>query len=118
MASTIRVGDHGMQTTGELTSDGSPADISGAAIYLVLTLRGGTDVFMLVEADNDQVGDGDDGTKGHVSYTWQDGDTMDGDEGLYKAGWMVSFGGGELQSFPSAGYGYVAIEPRLGEIAS
>lgn len=118
MGQSIKTGDHGIITSAVLTNDGAPADISGATVRLILKRRGAPaddEPFLDVAASNDQ--DSDE-TMGHVSYTWQDGDTYRDDEGLYKLEWEVTYGGGAVQTFPSGGWNYLALVADQGGTGS
>lgn len=88
---------------------GAPVDIQGASIHLTLTpIRGGAP---LVDgpAENDQNADGADGSKGRVHFEWGAGDTDDA--GTFLGTWTVTYAGGEIQTFPNAGYIAVRITP-------
>ncbi len=58
-----------------------------------------------------QVGDGSDGSKGDVSYSWSAGDTDEA--GLYQGEWEVTFTGGSVETFPNAGFTLIRITPEL-----
>jgi hypothetical protein len=90
---------------------GDPVDIAGATIELTLTpLRGGAPIVSGAgNAENDQVGNGSDGSKGAVHYDPQAGDTDA--PGDYLGQWTATFAGGAVLSFPNAGYLLVTVTP-------
>jgi len=106
---SIKTGDSGVPLQGVLTdSDGNPADLEGAEVRVLMRRRG--DNFQIAaDAENLQVGDGEDGTKGRVAYTWAEEDTVTDNAGLYFVEWEVTFQEGEVQTFPSNGWNKVAI---------
>lgn len=91
-----------------LDAAGDPVDIAGASVDLQLAPVGGGAYVVNDAANNDQVGAGDDGTMGDVSYDWEEavgltlGDTDT--PGYYFGRWVVTFAGGEVQSFPNGGF--------------
>ncbi len=93
--------------------NGDPADIQGKTIHIVVTpIRGGTPIIDS-DANNLQVGDGGDGSKGDVSYgegahPYAAGATDTPGDYLYK--WTAT-GGGLPQSFPNDGYRLLTITP-------
>lgn len=105
----IREGDSGETITDTLKdSSGAAVDISGATVeWAFRPLAGGTGFTR--SASNAQTGDGSDGSKGKVSYVWVSGDTAD--PGYQLANWVVTYGGGEVQTFPNDGYLLVYITP-------
>lgn len=98
--------------------EGNPVDIGGADVIFNLVTFGEVGTVVLSEiANNDQVSDGSDGTRGYVSYEWQDGDTAT--KGAYVAEWEVTFTDGEVQTFPSdQPHVRIWIEQDLGGAAS
>ncbi len=54
--------------------------------------------------------------KGKVKYSWQAADVDTA--GTFLAEWVVTFGGGDVQSFPNEGQLVVEIAPALGSGAS
>ena len=62
-------------------------------------------------ANNDQVGDGSDGSKGKVSYDWVPADTDT--EGKYKAHWEVTYSDGTIQTFPTPGNNTIIFHAEL-----
>jgi len=85
-----------------LDSAGEPIDLSGATVELQLfPVDGGTSSVVSGGDANAQNGDGSDGSMGNVSYDWQSGETDDAD--TYLGYWVVSFGGGDIQTFPNDG---------------
>lgn len=100
----ISQGDSASPLTDTLKdSAGDAVNIQGATVRLtVRPAVGGNPIVNGVVATNDQVGDGTDGTKGHVSYPWQAGQTDT--PGEYLAFWVVTFSGGAIQTYPNDGY--------------
>lgn len=56
-----------------------------------------------------QVGDGSDGTKGKVSYSWTAPNTDTA--GFFLGSWHVTYSGGTIQTFPNEGYVLVHVSP-------
>ena len=111
----IKTGDSGTQLAAVLTdSEGNPADISGADIRVLMRRRG--DGFLIEgEAVNAQTSPE---TFGNVYYIWQESDTVTDNVGLYRVEWEVTFELGEVQTYPSNGWNYVAIVRDNDEEAS
>ena len=98
-------------------ANGAAVNIADATVAFSMREIGGTtSVIEGAEASNDQVTDGSDGSKGKVSYPWQEGDT-DG-AGGYHGEFEVTFQDGEVETFPNDGYITIAILDDLGELAS
>lgn len=106
---TIRQGDHGEQINDTLEdSTGAAVNIAGATIKITVAAVDGSAIILnQATANNDQNGDGSDGSKGKVHYTWQAADTATA--GLYLASWTVIYSGGEVQTFPNGGFLLVEI---------
>jgi hypothetical protein len=107
----IAQGDHGETITSTLEDSAQqPVDLEGANIaFRVVPIGGSTPLLDNVVASNGQNGDGSDGTKGRVFYTWQPGDT--GTPGVYLAQWKATFVDESVQSFPNDGYLLIRISP-------
>lgn len=91
-------------------ASGAAVDIASATITFTLTpLKGGAAVVSAQPATNLQVGDGSDGSKGKVRYTWVAPQTNT--PGDYLGSFKVVFAGGAIQTFPNAGYILVTITP-------
>lgn len=91
-------------------SAGNAVDIAAGTVLLTVTpMSGGSAILLDHAATNAQVGDGSDGTKGHVKYTWQAADTAL--DGYYLGRWKVHYQAGGVQSFPNTGYFLIAISP-------
>lgn len=99
---TIKQGDSASTFASTLTdADTNPVDIQGASVaFTMRPAAGGDPTIDAAAASNDQNGDGTDGSKGKVSYTWQAGDTNT--PGYYLADWTVTYAGGAVQAFPNA----------------
>lgn len=102
----LRQGDDSASlATTLLDAAGDPVDIAGASIFIeVAPVQGGTYLFggtpTLEQANNDQNGAGDDGTKGDVSFDWPEPvDTS----GVFFVNWIVQFAGGAIQTYPNDG---------------
>jgi hypothetical protein len=94
-------------------ADGNPVNIQGATVALkIVPLRGGPAI-VDDPADVDQNGDGSDGSKGKVSREWTAGETAEA--GSYLGQWIVTFAGGDVQTFPNTGYLLIEItgDPAL-----
>lgn len=92
---------------------GAAQDLQGATIAFHMVNAAG-DLVINAAANNDQNGDGSDGTKGNVTYDW-DGDAGDtAKAGNFKAEWEVTFSSGKIRTFPTSGYDLVKI---FGELA-
>ena len=89
---------------------GDAVDIQSATVKFHMRDSSGV---MKVDAtaDNDQVGDGSDGTKGDVSYDWVTGDTDT--VGRYVQHWEVTFADGTIRTFPTPGANTVIIGGEL-----
>lgn len=94
---------------------GDPVDLALAEVAFRMRSIDGGELVIDAEASNDQVGTGEDGSKGSVSYSWTTADT---DEwGWFDAHFVVTFGGGEIQTYPNAGAIRVFVvpgDPRVG----
>lgn len=106
----IRQGDGGVKISDTLKdASGTPVSIQGATVqFQVFPLSGGA-ALVSTTATNEQSGDGSDGSKGKVSYTWSTSNTAA--SGFYLGSWPVTFGGGAVQTFPNAGYILIDISP-------
>lgn len=106
---TIRRGDDGVPFAWTLVdAAGAAVDIEGATVAFTATPIGGGPELVDDSADNEQVGNGSDGSKGHVSYTWQS--TATATPGLFLATWVVTFAGGtERETFPVGGFLLVEV---------
>jgi hypothetical protein len=98
-----------------LTDDtGAAVDIQGATVKLTATpIHGGTPIVNAHAANNLQVGDGSDGSRGDVSYgeganPWTTETATAGDF-LYT--WEVTFAGGTKQTYPNTGSRILTITP-------
>jgi len=93
-----------------LDKNDDPVDLAGATVTLQLyDLEGGTSSVVSDDDANAQVGDGSDGSMGNVSYDWNDGETEDA--GYYLASFLVTFAGGDTQTYPNDAPFLVAITP-------
>lgn len=91
-------------------ADGNAVDIQGADVLLNLVpVAGGPAVVSGGTATIDQVGDGSNGTKGEVSYTWHAGQTDV--DGFCLGSWKVTFSDNSVQTFPNDGYILVQVSP-------
>jgi hypothetical protein len=92
-------------------ADGAAVDIQGIAgsaiKFRMGPLEGGTLIVSDQNSVNDQVGDGSDGSKGRVHYSWVPADTDT--DGLYLGTFRVTFAGAEVQSFPNGGFVLVRL---------
>jgi len=104
----LREGDHGGAIPGVLTDDdGVAIDIEGASVrFLMANIL--TTKRIAAAANNDQV---DAATKGHVSYTWQAGDSDE--PGMYNASWEVTYNDGSVETFPNPGYIKVRVTAKV-----
>lgn len=90
---------------------GAAVDLTSATVrFIMRPIRGGAVVIDDV-ANNEQIGDGSDGTKGLVSYTWMEGDTVA--PGGYLAEFEVTYQDMSKETFPNAGYLTVAMVADL-----
>lgn len=108
---TIRKGDTASQLADTLKdADGNPVDISGATVTFTMTpVAGGAAKVDAATASNGQTGDGSDGTKGQVSYTWTADDTDT--DGYYLGAWQVTFADETVQTYPNDGYILIHVTP-------
>ena len=92
---------------------GSPlaaVDIENATVEFHM-VNTADEVKVNAAANNDQVGDGSDGTKGDVSYDWVTGDTDT--PGRFKAEWQVTFADSTIRTFPTPGVTNIIIHGEL-----
>lgn len=101
-SSTIHVkqNDTAPPASTTLKVSGAAVDIENATIEFRALYSDGR-VLIEAAANNDQVGDGSDGTKGMVSYDWTAADTAI--SGIYRAVWKVTFADGTVRTFPTRG---------------
>lgn len=104
---TIKQGDTSSAIYATLENSGGTAvDIQGAAVsFKMAPINGGT-VTVSAAASNLQNGDGSDGSRGDVSYTWS---SSLGTAGFYLAEWQVTYAGGAVQTFPNDSYVLVNV---------
>lgn len=106
----LRQGDEGAVIETILRDEnGTAVDLNGASIRFHMAPIEGGAVTVNAEAVNEQ--DTTNGENGHVSYTWQAGDSDT--PGLYLSEWEVTYVGGEVQTFPNTGYLLVRVTPQL-----
>ncbi len=86
-------------------------DLTSANVRFKMRKIDATSLITNASANILQVGDGSDGSKGDVSYTWSAGDTDEA--GLYQGEWEVTFTGGAVETFPNAGFTLIRITPEL-----
>lgn len=90
--------------------DGKAIDIQGATVRFHVTNSAG-EVVINAAANNDQVGDGSDGTKGNVSYDWVAADVAKSGTFFYE--WEVTFPDAKNRSFPTRSKGVLIIWSQL-----
>lgn len=114
---TLRLGDTATPITATLTDeDGVPVNIQGATVKFRMWPEAGGTIKVNANATNAQVGDGSDGTRGHVSYQWQTTDTDTA--GDYLAEWQVTFANTRVQTFPNEGALHIVITQGYSAAAS
>lgn len=87
-------------------TDGSEVNLTGATLAFVMrSLTAPAPVTLTGEAEVTNE------TEGLVSYTFSAADTSTAGE--YMGLWVVTFAGGEVQSFPTTGYVSIAVEANL-----
>jgi hypothetical protein len=86
--------------------DGSPVNLTGADVTVVIRPRGGGE--LLLDSPASIVGDPLDG---NVEYAWQPGDTDS--PGAYDAEWPTTWALGGEQTFPTEGYTTIEITADL-----
>lgn len=97
----IRQGDHGVTIDDTLTDeDGVVANLTGATVVFNIAPIGGGSASSLSPVTSG-------GTTGTVSYEFGTADTDTA--GTYKAEWEVTYGGGEVQTFPNGSYIVVRV---------
>lgn len=106
---TIKSGDTAPALTATLYDGTTPLNLTGASVTLRMRAVGFAlpvldDVPAVIVAPPED---------GKVSYSWQTGDTDE--PGDFEVEWTVTFAGGAVQTFPTAGYTEVQIEPSLAE---
>lgn len=106
----IRQGDSGVKISDVLKDEnGAAVSIQGATVQFQVYPVGGGAALVSTTATNEQNGDGSDGTKGKVSYTWTGTNTTA--SGVFLGSWPVTFGGGAVQTYPNGGYILIDITP-------
>jgi hypothetical protein len=96
---------------------GAAVDLQGAQSVEVLLWDAFTSLLVLDQfADNDQFGDGSDGSKGKVHYEWIEGDMEVA--GAYRGRFITTYQDGSVESFPNAGPFDVIVTFTAREIAS
>jgi hypothetical protein len=109
---TIGQGDTASILTDTLEDqDGNPVDISGATVAFKMRKLDATTPTVNAAASNKQNGDGTDGSKGKVSYTWGNVDTAV--PGSYVGQWVVTYSSGKVQTFPNWTYISILITGKL-----
>lgn len=110
-AATIKQGDLLPELQAVLSDAAGPVDLSAASgvRFRMRAARASAD---LIDADAtiDQAGDGSDGSKGKVRYTWAAGDTAT--PGTYRAEFVATFTGKEL-TFPNGTSVFITVTPGL-----
>lgn len=91
--------------------DGNPVDIANATVEIRFRSMTTEDIYLVDDADNDQVGNGSDGSKGNVSYEFTEPFERDG----YWYDWRVTYNGGEIETFPNDGPLTLAVPFDIGE---
>ncbi len=88
-------------------------DIQSATVKFHMTAFGDGRIKINASANNDQTGDGSDGSKGDVSYDW-DGGAGDTDTGgKFRAHWEVTYSDGTVQTFPTPGNNTIIFHAEL-----
>jgi hypothetical protein len=105
----IGQGDAPLVTETLRDENGDPVDIQGADIKLTVTpVRGGAAILDAVDMDNDQVGDGNDGTKGNVSIQLDGSQTGASGDYLVK---ITATKASQQVTFPNVGFLVWTIGP-------
>ena len=86
-------------------------DLAGATVKLLMRDRALGTVKVNAAATVVQVGDGTDGSKGKVSYTWAGTNTDTA--GTYDAEWQITFSTGKTLTVPNDVYDSVVIVADL-----
>ena len=109
----IRQGDTNVPLASTLEDEnGNAVSIQAATVRFHMSPINGSGTPLLdAAATNGQTGDGSDGSKGHVTYTWQSGDTSV--SGWYLAEWQVTYACGAVETFPNGGYVLIYITPQV-----
>lgn len=107
----LKLGDTSSAIQSYLENSGGTAiDIQGASVrFKMAPIAGGT-VTVDDAATNAQNGDGSDGSRGLVRYSWA---TIAGTAGLYLGEWETTFAGGAVQTFPNDGYILINVAEDL-----
>lgn len=109
----LRQNDTASQIAATLTDDdGNAVSIQSATVRFNMKPIAGGPSKVAAAATNAQVGDGTDGSKGHVLYQWLAANTDTA--GLYVAEWQVTFAGSAIQTFPNDRNLLVRITPEIG----
>jgi hypothetical protein len=112
---SIKVGDTASRLQATLEdSTGAAVSIQSATVLLKLGAISVAGTALLSgTVTNDQVGDGSDGSKGKVHYSWGTADTTNLGPGWFTGEWEVTYSSGTVQTFPNDGYFLVAITNDL-----
>lgn len=94
----MKRGDTAPPITATLQVGTTAVDLEGATVQFHMRDSSGT-VVIDAAANNDQSGDGSDGSLGQVSYDWSDGDTDIA--GMYEGEWEVTFADSTVRTFPT-----------------
>jgi hypothetical protein len=94
-----------------LSDEAGPIDLQGSTILFIMSTGTGATPKVSATASSMQVGDGSDGSKGKVRYSWVEGDTDE--TGSYIAEFEVTVSGGKKLTVPNRGYIRVRIIPDL-----
>ncbi len=108
----MTVGDTAPSAEGTLKGGVPEAavDIQSATIAFHMT-DSANQLKINAAANNDQVGDGSDGSKGKVSYDWVAADVDTG--GRFIAEWEVTYSDGTIQTFPTPGFNEIIFHGEL-----
>lgn len=114
---TIKTGDTAPPLEQTLEDfEGNPVDLTSASVTFKMRHFKGAPVALTGQTNNDQVGNGEDGSLGFVSFEWGEGD-LDV-PGAYEGEWEVTFNGGEVETFPNDRYVRIRIRDDIAEAAS
>ena len=107
----LKLGDTSSSIASILENSGGTAvNIQGATVRFKMQPIGGGTLTVDAAAVNGQTGDGSDGSRGIVAYSWA---TVPGTAGLYLGEWEVTTSGGSVQSYPNGGYVTIRVASDL-----
>ncbi len=92
-------------------ADENEVDVQGATSIFRMRPIGSLTTVIEDTADIVQNGDGSDGSRGQMAYTWL---TIPDTAGIFLGEFEVTYQNGDVQTFPNDGYILINVEEDLG----